>query len=116
MRLCGDSGALFGTTSMTSRAIQKHVGSGAALARTAKLWMGYEAATALDRIAGTLAASGSRPTGIPSRSCHAARRAMNIQKYGVRATQALNILDEAHDEESNPVKAAVLPGRERPAR
>jgi hypothetical protein len=36
---------------------------------------------------------------------------MIFQKYGVRTTQALNILDEAHDEESDPVKAAVLRGR-----
>lgn len=42
---------------------------------------------------------------------YAAKRAMIFQKYGVRANQVLNVLDEVHGEEGDPVVAAVKRGR-----
>lgn len=38
----------------------------------------------------------------------AAKRRMILQRYGVRATQVLNLLDEAHEEERDSVKAAAM--------
>jgi len=35
---------------------------------------------------------------------------MIFQKYGVRANQVLNVLDEAHEEDRDPVLAAVKRG------
>jgi hypothetical protein len=42
---------------------------------------------------------------------YAAKRTMILQKYGVRANQVLNVLDEMHDETSDPVKGALRNGR-----
>ena len=38
---------------------------------------------------------------------YAAKRRMITQRYGVRATQVLNLLDEAHAAEGDPVMDAV---------
>lgn len=41
---------------------------------------------------------------------YAAKRRQIMQKYGVRATQTINLLDEAHEEQRDPTKAKVLEG------
>jgi hypothetical protein len=41
-------------------------------------------------------------------AAYAAKRRQIIQKYGIRATQVINLLAEAHEAESDPVKAIVL--------
>lgn len=41
---------------------------------------------------------------------YAAKRRQIMQKYGVRATQTINLLDEAHDAQQDPTKAKVLEG------
>jgi hypothetical protein len=39
---------------------------------------------------------------------YAAKRRQIMQKYGVRSTETINLLDEAHEAESDPTRANIL--------
>lgn len=68
-------------------------------------------AGAIERLQGEIVSSPSLAAHLLERynpADYAAKRRMIAQRHGVRATQVLKLLDDAHDEERDPVKGATV--------